>query len=215
MRARTLLMTGCIFTMVFVAGGAAQDGAVARSPIAVSSVTVTIEGTSKKDPFLASTRTVHVTRVQLAGPPSEDVLRQVLQPGGLEAFDLTIPVMTLTSPDEGVDEHLHSALKAETYPEIRFQLRSVGNGRGGAGESIRLTAKGRLTVAGVDREVTLAATVLRAGSWLLVDGGTDLLMTDFGVKPPQGMLGVLKTDPLIRVRFYLVVKAVEARALRP
>jgi len=184
--------------------------------VGVSSVTVTIEGTSKKDPFLAATRTVHVTRVQLAGPPSEDVLRQALQPGGLEAFDLTIPVITLTSPDEGVAEQIHRSLKAETYPEIRFQLRSIGNGPGGAEGSIRLIAKGRLTVAGVDREVTLDIKVIRAGSWLLVDGSTELLMTDFDVRPPQGMLGMLKTDPLIRVRFYLVVKAVEARApLRP
>ena len=210
MRARTLLMTGCIFTTAFVASGAAQDVAVPRSPVAVSSVTVTVEGTSKRDPFLASTKTVHVTRVQLAGPPSEDVLRQVLQPGGLEAFDLTIPVITLTSQDEGVAGHIHSALKAETYPEIRFQLRSIGNGPGGAEGSIRLLAKGRLTVAGVDREVALDIKVIRAGSWLFVDGGTELLMTDFDVKPPKGMLGMLRTDPLIRVRFYLVVKAAEA-----
>jgi hypothetical protein len=50
---------------------------------------------------------------------------------------------------------------------------------------------------------------MRAGDWLLVDGNTDLLMTDFGVKPPKGLLGMLRTDPLIRVRVYVVVRAAD------
>jgi hypothetical protein len=53
-------------------------------------------------------------------------------------------------------------------------------------------------------------TVVPAGTALLVDGGTDVLMTDFGVKPPAGLLGLLDTDPLTRVRFSLVVAAARA-----
>ena len=211
MRARTLLITGYAFTTIFVAGAAAQEGAGARPPIAVSSATVTIEGTSKKHPFLASTKTVRVTRVRVAGPPyEEDVLQQIMRPGGLVAFDVTIPVMTLSSTDEGVEGHLHNSLKAETHPDIRFQLRSIVSAPGGTTGSVPLMANGTLTVAGVDREVTLRVKVIRAGNWLFIDGNTDLLMTDFGVKPPQGFLGMLATDPWIRVRFYLAVTTPDA-----
>jgi len=52
---------------------------------------------------------------------------------------------------------------------------------------------------------------MRAGSWLTVDGTTNLVMTDFGIKPPQGFLGMLKTDPAVRVRFYLTLRAAEAQ----
>jgi hypothetical protein len=64
-------------------------------------------------------------------------------------------------------------------------------------------------VAGVDREVTLDIKALPAGRALVLDGRTDLLMSDFGVTPPKGLLGLLKTDPLIHIRFYLVVTAVD------
>jgi polyisoprenoid-binding protein YceI len=206
MRARTFLITTSMITSLSGASAEAQEVAATRSPLTVSSVTVTIEGTSKRDPFLASTKTVRFTRVQLAEPQSADPLHQALRPGGLEALDVTIPVMTLTSPDKGVDEHIHRSLKADLYPDIRFQLRSIVN-RPDEGAFGRLTAHGTLTIAGVGRAVALDITVVPAGRSLLVDGSTEVLMTDFGVKPPTGLLGLLKTDPLIRVRFYLVVAA--------
>jgi hypothetical protein len=46
-----------------------------------------------------------------------------------------------------------------------------------------------------------------AGRSLLVDGSTDVPMTDFAVTPPAGLLGLLKTDSMIHVCFYLVVSA--------
>ena len=210
MRARTLFMTVCTLAAACAAPGAAQDVAVARSRVVVSAATVTIEGTSKKNPFVAATKTVRVTRLQVAGPPSADVLQQVLQPGQLEAFELTIPVVSLTSPDEGVAAHVHEALKADTHPDIRFQLRAITPAEADVPGFIALRGDGMLTVAGVTREVTLKLHVVRAGPSLLVDGQTDILMTDFGVKPPQGLLGLLRTDPQVRVRFYVTVRATES-----
>ena len=208
MRPQTFLITVCTLTTLVVASGDAQV-ASGRSSLAVSSVTVTIQGTSKRAPFFASTKTVRVTRVQLAAPQAENVLQQALRPGGIEAFDVTIPVMTLTSPDEGVDAHIHDSLNADAHPEIRFYLRSIRGAPGDAMGFVHLRAVGTLTVNGVEREITLNIKVLPAGRSLLVDGSTDLLMTDFGVKPPKGLLGMLKTDPWINVRFYLVVTAAD------
>ena len=205
MRARTLVIIGWTLTTTLVANGAAQEVSEVRSPVGISWVTVTVQGTSKRGPFFASTDAVRVARVQLAEPWSADTLEAVLRPGGLEAVDVTLPVMTLTSPDKGVVEHLRDSLKGDMHPEIRFQLRSTTEPSIDAMGFIRLNAKGMLTVAGAEREVTLNVHVLRADGSLLVDGSTDLLMTDFGVKPPKGLLGILKTDPWIHVRFYLVV----------
>ena len=210
MRARTLVMTVCTLATVCAALSAAQDVAVARSPVTVTAATVTIEGTSKKDQFIASTKTVRVTRLRVAGPPSTDVLHQVLQPGALEAFDVTIPVVSLTSPDPGVAGHIHDALKAETYPDIRFQLQAITPAESDVPGFTALRAHGTLTVAGVARDVTLRLNVVRSGPSLLVDGRTDVLMTDFGVKPPQGLLGLLRTDPSIRVRFYVTVRPTDS-----
>ncbi len=106
--------------------------------------------------------------------------------------------------------HIHDALRAETYPDIRFQLRSIRPAASDVPGFVALRADGTLTVAGVARDVTLTINVVRSGASLLVDGRTDLLMTDFGVKPPQGLLGLLRTDPSIRVRFYVTVRPADS-----
>ncbi|NOT28100.1 MAG: YceI family protein [Acidobacteria bacterium] len=205
MRTRALIFVACTLATVLAGSSAAQQVPSVRSPVRVSWVTVTIQGTSNRGTFLASTRTVRVARVQLAEPRSGDILEHVLRPGGFDAFDVSLPVMTLTSPDEGADDYIHRSLKADTHPEIRFRLRSTTEGVADAMGYVHLNATGLLTVAGVDREVTLNVRARRANQSLLVEGSTDLLMTDFGVQPPKGPLGMLQTDPLIRVRVYLVV----------
>ena len=211
MRRHTALMTGCAITTLFAVGGHAQEEPTGLGALRVASVTLTIEGTSKKAPFFASTRTVRLTNLQLGGPPTGDVLKQVLQPGGLAAVDVAVPVRSLTSPDKGVDERIHASLRATEYPEIRFRLRSVTTDLSYGMDSVLLRAHGTLTITDVDRDIALTVKAMRAGSWLVVDGTTDLLMTDFGIAPPQGLLGMLKTDPTVRVRFYLTLRAAESR----
>ena len=211
MRSRTLLITGCVVSAIFVASGNAQESAEERSGLVVASVTVTIDGTSNRHAFLASTKTVRVAHIQLADPLSRDVLQQALQPGGLKSFDVTIPVLTLTSADEGVEEYIHDSLKAKDYPEIHFRLHAITKGAGDATAAIPLRATGTLTIAGIDRDVTLNVKVMRVGDALIVNGTTDLLMTDFGVKPPKGLFRMLNTDPAVRVRFYLVLTAATER----
>jgi hypothetical protein len=211
MRLRTLLITACAVTTMFTVSGKAQEERTGPGALTVTSVTLTIEGTSKRASFFASTRTVRLTNLQLGGPPTGDVLQQVLQPGGLAAVDVAVPVMSLTSPDKGVDERLHESLQAAKHPEIRFRLRSVSSDLSHGTGPVLLRAHGTLTITGVDRDLVLTIKAMRTGSWLVVDGTTDLLMTDFGIQPPQGLLRMLQTDPAVRVRFYLTLKAAEAR----
>jgi hypothetical protein len=205
MRTRTLLITGCTLSTLLAAGGAPQEATAQRPPLTLSSVTVTVEGTSKRAPFRASTRTVQLSGLRLAEPRSRDVLQQALRPGQLEALEVTIPVASLTSPDVGVEGHIRTSLKAETHPEIRFRLRSLDKGPDDTKGITHLIANGTLTIAGVERTAALNVTVVPAGKSLIVDGDTEVVMTDFGVKPPAGLLGLLGTDPLIHVRFYLIV----------
>jgi hypothetical protein len=64
-----------------------------------------------------------------------------------------------------------------------------------------------LQVAGVEREVALDITTERKGSTLCVHGQVQLLMTDFGIKAPTAMLGMLKTDPKVSVAFDVVLES--------
>jgi hypothetical protein len=53
--------------------------------------------------------------------------------------------------------------------------------------------------------VSFDVTTQREGSTLKVQGRLLLLMTDFGIKPPVAMLGMLKTDPKVAITFETVL----------
>ena len=200
MKTLTTLFVSCV-----VAAGAGLTAAAPDAPLSLVSARVTIDGTSNVHPYTASSKAVRLTRFQIAAT-NGDVLRQVLQPGALEAFDIAIAASSLASPKGDIDKNMHKALKVQEHADITFRLRTLDTGTGEAA-GIPLKAIGTLTIAGVEREVTLDLKAQRAGATLTLTGGVDLLMTDFGVTPPKAMLGMLKTDAKVRVSFEVVVAA--------
>lgn len=184
-------------TAPHASGNAAAAGVTA--PVAVTSARVSLDGTSNIHPFTASTTAVRVVTLVVGGTPTGDLLDYVLQPGGLTAFEVTIPAKGLTSPKEGVDKNMHKALKVEEFPDIRFKLRTIEAATGG------YRALGTLTIAGVEKPVSLAVQTRRNLSALSVTATTDLLMTDYGITPPKALMGMLKTDPKVTIRIELVL----------
>ena len=204
MRLLTVFLACALAATIQTAPQASGNGAAAvHTPLAVTSARVSLDGTSNIHPYTASTSTVHVIAMDIGNAPSGELLDYALQPGGLTAFEVTIPTISLTSPREGVDKNMHKALKAQEFPEMRFRLGSIT--AAGAGGAYRAT--GRLTIAGVEKEVTLNLKVSRNTSALTVSATTDLLMTDYGITPPKALMGMLKTDPKIQIRIELVLDA--------
>jgi polyisoprenoid-binding protein YceI len=190
-----LALAGCV-------GALSAGGAQAARPLAIDTARVTIAGTSNIHAYTASTTTVRVTRAALgqavAGPAFWDA---VVKPGGLEAFDVAIPAAQLSSPKEGLDKNMHKALKVQEQPDITFRLTALEPGANAGA----LKARGVLRIAGVERDVVLDLATERHDATLTVKGKLDLLMTDYGIKPPTAMLGMLKTDPKVTVTFETVL----------
>jgi polyisoprenoid-binding protein YceI len=180
---------------------ATMNTAGASAPLALVSARVSLDGTSNIHAFTASTTDVRVSAIEIDGVPTGDLLAHVLRPGALKTFDVVIRAASLSSPKEGIDKNMHKALRVEEHPDIRFSLRTLET----AGAGYR--ASGVLTIAGVEKEVTLSLQAQHKGTTLAVFGATDLLMTDFGVKPPKAMLGMLKTNPKVQIRIELVLGA--------
>lgn len=197
MRALTFVAACAAAAATVTADSASRAQALAPVSLTLHSARVSLEGTSNVHAFTASTATVTIRSMELAGPPAGDLLDDVLQPGRLTGFEVTIPARSLTSPKEGIDKNMHKALKVEAHPDIRFRLAALE----GSGDSYRAT--GLLTIAGVEKEVALALQVQRAGAVLSITGTTDLMMTDFGITPPKAMLGMLKTNPQVTIRLEL------------
>jgi polyisoprenoid-binding protein YceI len=193
-----IVLAATVATALFIAplAHAAEGG-----PLTLTSARVSLAGTSNIHAYTASTTDVRVTAIEFTGAPSGDVLAYALQPGALKAFDVIIPAATLKSEKADLNKNMHKALKVQEFADITFRLRALE----AAGTTYR--AVGTLTVAGVEKEVTLAVQVERRGESLAVTGTTDLLMTDYGITPPKAMLGMLKTNPKVQITIELVLGA--------
>jgi polyisoprenoid-binding protein YceI len=196
-----LLRTAPIVVVLAAAAMSAGPAAQARPPIGIDTARVTIAGSSNIHEYTASTTTVRVTRVKVGSAIPVDALwNEVVKPGALEGFEIAIPAASLSSPKAGLDKNMHKALKVEQFPDITFRLTRLENATSGA-----VTAIGVLRIAGVDREVALDLKTARKGGAFVVTGSLPLLMTDYGIKPPTAMLGMLTTDPKVTVSFETVL----------
>ena len=171
------------------------------TPLTINTARITIDGSSNVHAWTASTTDVRVTRAQAPGlKPAPDIWRNIVEPGALAAFEISVTAASLSSPKDGLDKNMHRALKVQEHPEITFRLARLEAGDAGA-----LRGIGVLRIAGVEREVALDLTAVPDGATMSVTGRVRLLMTDFGIKPPKAMLGMLKTDPNVTVTFETVL----------
>ena len=170
--------------------------AAGPASLTLTSARVSIEGTSNIHGYTASSTAVKIAAVDVDAA-GEDVLGRALEPNAIRAFEVVIPTASLTSPKDDIDKNMHKALKAVEYPEIRFRLRALDVAAG--------TATGQLTIAGVEKDVTLNVQAKRQDAGLAVTGATTLMMTDYGVTPPKAMLGMLKTNPKVTITFELLL----------
>ncbi len=123
--------------------------------------------------------------------------------------------VTLTFPVGGIDcgnskmtGQLRDALKASRYPTISFGLSAAEIHRALAAGSAPVRVDGQLTIAGETKPVQTEVTVTRApGQGLQVAGEQSLKMTDFGVKPPVALLGLIKVRDLVHVVFNVLIHA--------
>jgi hypothetical protein len=120
----------------------------------------------------------------------------------IKTFQLSMPVVELTSGDHGLDDNMHKALKGGEFKQIRFQMDSYEVlPPPPGGPAFTVTIHGRLSLAGVERKIDVSATGVRIRGAIRINGSKDLLMTDYQIKPPTMMLGAIKTKNLITVKF--------------
>lgn len=203
MRNRQIWIAALVGTLAiaFCSAIATVDASSSAGPVTLASGRISIAGTSNIHPYTASTTDVRLVRAQLANNARGGDWAEVLGPGALETFEISIPAVTLSSPKEGIDKTMHKALKVAEHPDIKFRLSRLE----GAGSAGAFRGVGMLEIAGLAREVALDLKTVESGSTLTVKGGLQLLMTDYGVTPPKAMLGMLKTDPKVTVTFETVL----------
>lgn len=118
---------------------------------------------------------------------------------------VTVPTGQLGCGNGTMDEHMRKALKADAHQTIEFKLASYDVAKGGDGVSG--TLHGTLLMAGQQRPVAIPAQAVESNGALHVTGAVTLNMREFGMKPPTLMMGTLKVDEKVTVRFDLLLKS--------
>jgi hypothetical protein len=191
-----------LFIAVLVLSGrtlAAPDGngAPMGPNLSVRSAVLSIEGTSTMHDYSLKTSALTITSAADCGEAAA-----LLVPGTLQAFELRIPVDSFTADKDGLKKQMLKAMNADKHPLIVFKLNTYAVEPSTSGGVIVKPA-GTLSVAGVEQPVELVLDVRETAGVLQVRGSRDLLMTDFGIKPPTMFMGMLKTNNKVTVKFDL------------
>jgi polyisoprenoid-binding protein YceI len=124
----------------------------------------------------------------------------------VRTVEVTVPVMALDCANGTMNSHLRKALKATEFPAVHFQLSQYDVVRGSAGEGT-VELSGQLRIAGQEKPVAIDAVIAADASGALrVRGSKEILMSEFGVKPPSLMMGTMKVRDRVVVNFDIVLK---------
>ena len=131
----------------------------------------------------------------------------------LKTINVKVAVRDLKCGNGKLDHALYAALKANDPANPAFILGRFAVVNDSAGRDI--ATRGPLTVAGVERTVDVPVTTDRVdGGALRARGAVAMRMTDFGIKPPTGLFGLIRSRNEITVRFDLVVSGQTIVVLR-
>jgi hypothetical protein len=163
---------------------------LAAQPVTVRSTQVRISGTSNLHDWSCQAGTVE---------PKIQVQPASAGPGLLPtAVTITVRVDSIRCGNDTMDGKLRDALKAAEHPTIHFVLASA---QAVDPTGTKLLARGRLTIAGVSRDLAFVARLRRDGGEVEVSGDVPVEMGDYGVSPPTALLGMLVTGRQVVVHF--------------
>jgi polyisoprenoid-binding protein YceI len=117
---------------------------------------------------------------------------------------VTIPIATLDCRNATMNGHMRTALKAAQYPTLSLQVSSATLTAAAEGSAVRMS--GTLTIAGTTRPVNIDGTVVSEAGQLRVRGTKDVVMTEFGVRPPSLMMGTRRVRPNATIGFDVLLK---------
>jgi polyisoprenoid-binding protein YceI len=137
-------------------------------------------------------------------PPGEAV-EKIIRDQGVTSIQAIVAVAGMKSGKSGLDKNMSKALLADKHPEIKFEMTSYEVAAASTPEALTIQAKGKLTVAGVDRETPITLNGKREGDTVRLEGSVPLLMTQFKIKPPTMMMGAMRTSDQVTVHLDLKV----------
>lgn len=122
------------------------------------------------------------------------------------ALDFSLPVEDLKSKETTMDNNAYKALKSGQYKNIVYTLTSA-NVSPLLDSKQAIKTMGRLSIAGVTKEISMDVYCqVNTDKTVACAGSKKMAMTEYQVKPPEFLLGVMKTGDEITLDFNLLFK---------
>ncbi len=170
---------------------------------------VRLEGDSTLHPYWSEAAAFTATLTVDADSPTASAVAAAAAAGKPVTMRVSIPVANLKSEHSGLDKNLRKALSADKNPDIVYALERYEAAPVKDGQLVGV--RGTLTIAGSSQPVVLTATATVTGDAYVVEGEQQLLMTDYGIKPPTLMMGAVKVANPIVVKYHLEFEAAKAK----
>jgi len=150
---------------------------------------------------ISGTTNVHDYETKVTQMNGEIVLNGTNQVKGMI---VNIPVKSIKSKEKLMDTKTYEAFNAEKYPIITFKMTEL-NSLQLNGTDVNVAVSGNLTINGTTKKVTLKSNgkVLKSGSYQF-KGALALKMTDFNMKPPTAMMGMMKVGDGITLKYDVI-----------
>jgi polyisoprenoid-binding protein YceI len=161
--------------------------------------TIKLDGTSTMHSFHLNSKVISGD-MEFASGNGANAIDSV---GDVTAMKVVIPVKDLKSGEDGLDEKMRDALKADDNPNITYVLNKADSVvySGTSKTEFTMNTEGALTVAGKTKNIDMKVVGNINGNNIIFKGEKKLLMTDFGVDPPTMFFGVLKTGNEVTIDF--------------
>jgi hypothetical protein len=202
MKLPRLHITTSILSMIIllIGGGELLFGQITFTPDPDSKIW--IEGRSNVNQFSCEAGNYQGEAVLLNQSPDETDMQADEQ----VKLELQIPVRSFECGRSRMNRDLYNALRSEEFLYIEFEFSNARNitENGDVPNSYILEISGILTVAGISREINFKADgyILEDGRLRAV-GQKEILMTDYDVEPPTGLLGLVRAENELTVHFDL------------
>jgi polyisoprenoid-binding protein YceI len=133
----------------------------------------------------------------------------VLATGGkqIQSLVVKVPVKSIKSGKGLMDSKTYDAFESDKNPLITFQMTDVSSFKL-TGKDVEAIVNGNITMAGNTKKISIKSTgkVLADGSFQF-KGSVPLKLSEFKMKSPTAMMGMLKTGDAVTINFDVTFKS--------
>ncbi|QNL21683.1 YceI family protein [Hyphobacterium sp. CCMP332] len=118
----------------------------------------------------------------------------------IKSLTTKIKVESIESGKGKMNDLTYEALKSEEHPFISFQLNDIKSIQSGD-----IIASGKLTIAGVTKNISVKGNYSLSGNKLKISGKKDINMTEFNIEPPTAMFGTIVVGEVVSIEYDLIL----------